>query len=46
MLQYCACTADRPDGKTTGITAMDSVANLSCLPAKARTKTSYKTCTF
>lgn len=47
MLQYCACIADRPDGKTTGITGMDDVASLSCLPVKAkRTKTSSKDCTF
>lgn len=36
MLQYCACTADRPDGNTTGITGMDGVASLSCLAVKAK----------
>lgn len=36
MLQYCACTAGMPDGKTTGSTGMDGVASLSSLCVKAK----------
>lgn len=47
MLQYCACTADMPDGKTTGSTGMDDVASLSSLRIKAkRTKNICKDCTI
>lgn len=44
MLQYHTCTADRPDGKTTGISGMDGAAGLSCLPVKG--KRIKNSCTF
>lgn len=47
MLQYCTCTADMPDGKTTGSTGMDGVASLSSLRIKAkRPNTSCEEGTF